>query len=95
MIKLDMIQLFLTSEVLMCDNVTEETIFIFEKQKPKNLKLARTSEVFMFKKLKNLGFLKATSTARVCFCFYCSKVFDRSASKQSSPWQSGRICQSE
>jgi len=43
--------------------VVEKTIIIFRKQK--NLKLGLFRFFRFFKKPKNLGFLKATSTARV------------------------------
>jgi len=45
--------------------VIEKTITIFRNKKPKNLKFGLLGFFRFFKKPKNLGFLKATSTALI------------------------------
>jgi len=53
--------------------VIEETITILETKKPKKPKICTFVVFRFFKKPKNLGFLKATSTA-LAIPFWCSAV---------------------
>jgi len=62
--------------------VIEKTITIFRNKKPKNLKFGLLGFFRFFKKnLKNLGFLKATSTAlfNCLITWYMSLIFQQLA----------------